>query len=40
MIELCVLTYNNDVGIVTYAILLKHLIYNNISKQVDVKLID
>ena len=40
MVEICVLTYNNGVGIVTDAILLKDLIYNNISEQVDIKFID
>jgi len=34
-----ILTYNNGVGIVTDAILLKDLIYNNVSEQVDVKFI-
>ena len=39
MVEICVLTYNNGVGIVTDAILLKDLIYNNISEQVDFKFV-
>jgi hypothetical protein len=39
MVEICVLTYNNGVGIVTDAILLKDLIYNNISEQVDIKFV-
>ena len=34
-----ILTYNNGVGIVTDAILLKDLIYDNISEQVDVKFV-
>lgn len=34
-----ILTYNNGVGIVTDAILLKDLIYNNISEQVEVKFV-
>lgn len=34
-----ILTYNNGVGIVTDAILLKDLIYNNISEQVDIKFV-
>lgn len=34
-----ILTYNNGVGIVTDAILLKDLIYSNISEQVEVKFV-
>ena len=34
-----ILTYNNGVGIVTDAILLKDLIYDNISEQVEVKFV-
>lgn len=34
-----ILTYNNGVGIVTDAILLKKLIYDNISKNVEVKFV-
>lgn len=34
-----ILTYNNGVGIVTDAILLKDLIYDNISEQVDIKFV-
>ena len=34
-----ILTYNNGVGIVTDAILLKDLIYKNISEQVDIKFV-
>ena len=35
-----VLTYNNFVGIVTDAYLIKNIIYTNISQNVDVKFID
>ena len=35
-----ILTYNNGVGIVTDAILLKDLIYDNISEQVEVKFVE
>ena len=35
-----VLTYNNFVGIVTDAYLIKNIIHNNISQNVDVKFID
>ena len=34
-----ILTYNNGVGIVTDAILLKDLIYNNVSEQVEIKFV-
>ena len=34
-----VLTYNNGVGIVTDALLLSDLIYDNISEQVEVKFV-